>query len=173
MAKVTQKGRRMSIATPLGDDVLLIRKLVAREEMSGLFTYDVELLHEEAKSGRKAKTINAPEILGQSVTIAVNQDDGGSRTFSGIVTRFQQGRRTGRYSFYYAQVKPRVWALTQNQQNRIFQQISVPDILKKIFSSFTVSYALIGTFEKREFCVQYRESDFDFASRLMEEEGIY
>src|SRR5262249_43364141 len=51
---------------------------------------------------------------------------------------------------------------------------SVPDILKKVFDGFKVNYdGIQGTFDKRDYCVQYRESDFAFASRLMEEEGIY
>lgn len=63
--------------------------------------------------------------------------------------------------------------MTQNIQSRIFQHKSVPDILKKVFKGFEVSYEIQGEFQARNYCVQYRESDFDFASRLMEEEGIY
>jgi type VI secretion system secreted protein VgrG len=51
--------------------------------------------------------------------------------------------------------------------------MSVPDILDKVFKGFPISKQLQGTFKPRNYCVQYRESDFDFASRLMEEEGIY
>jgi type VI secretion system secreted protein VgrG len=51
--------------------------------------------------------------------------------------------------------------------------MSVPDILKKVFTGFQVKYELQDTYEPRNYCVQYRETDFDFASRLMEEEGIY
>ncbi|HRH46473.1 MAG TPA: type VI secretion system tip protein TssI/VgrG, partial [Pyrinomonadaceae bacterium] len=68
---------------------------------------------------------------------------------------------------------PHVWILTQNVQSRIFQHQTVPDILRKVFADFEVSYEIQGDFKPRNFCVQYRESDFDFASRLMEEEGIY
>src|SRR5690606_6064114 len=51
--------------------------------------------------------------------------------------------------------------------------MSVPDILKKIFEGFEVKWEIQGTFNPRNYCVQYRETDFGFASRLMEEEGIY
>src|SRR5262249_12530283 len=65
------------------------------------------------------------------------------------------------------------WLWTKNVQSRIFQQKSVPDILKEVLKGLDFSSEIQGTFEPRDYCVQYRESDFDFASRLMEEEGIY
>jgi type VI secretion system secreted protein VgrG len=58
-------------------------------------------------------------------------------------------------------------------QSRIFQQKTLPDILKEVLKGLDVSYQIQGTFAPREICVQYRESDFNFASRLMEEEGIF
>src|SRR5437588_127803 len=65
------------------------------------------------------------------------------------------------------------WLLTKRAQSRIFQHQSVPDILKKVLTGVDVAYEIQGTFEPRDYCVQYRETDFHFASRLMEEEGIY
>ena len=68
---------------------------------------------------------------------------------------------------------PEFWKLTKKAQSRIFQHKSVPDILKKVLEGLDVTYEIQGTFHPRDFCVQYRETDFNFASRLMEEEGIY
>src|SRR5436309_8152537 len=68
---------------------------------------------------------------------------------------------------------PEFWLLTRSAQSRIFQHISVPDILKKVLTGLNVDFQVRGTFHPRDFCVQYRETDFNFASRLMEEEGIY
>src|SRR5580698_4633718 len=71
-------------------------------------------------------------------------------------------------------VVPDVWKLTRKFQSRIFQHITVPDILKQVLSGFDASLVDIqGTFEQREYCTQYRETDFEFLSRMMEEEGIY
>jgi type VI secretion system secreted protein VgrG len=70
-------------------------------------------------------------------------------------------------------VVPKLWLLTKKVRSRIFQHLTVPDILKQVFTGFDVNYDITGTYYQRDFCVQYRESDFDFASRLMEEEGIY
>ena len=165
---ITQDGRMMSILTPLGKDELLINKLSAREGLSELFKFEVELLREEDKTPVKVEN-----ILGQSVAIAVQQRDGTSRFFNGMVSKFSLGNTDERYFYYYATVVPSVWVLTQKAQSRIFQNQSVMDILKKVFESFIVTYRTQGTYEPRNYCVQYRETDFDFASRLMEEEGIY
>jgi type VI secretion system secreted protein VgrG len=173
MGDITQKDRLISINTPLGDDYLLLRKISASEGISQLFSIDIELLHEEPKEGFKPTVIKPASILGKPVSMAVGQRDGSSRYFSGIINRFSQGTRNWRYSVYYATVVPHIWILTQNIQSRIFQQMNVPDILKQVFADFTVSFELQGDFKPRNYCAQYRESDFDFASRLMEEEGIY
>ncbi|HEX9963208.1 MAG TPA: type VI secretion system tip protein TssI/VgrG [Pyrinomonadaceae bacterium] len=169
----TQDGRLLSISTPLGKDFLLLKRMKASEGLSELFRIDVELLHEETGEGFEATPVDVEKILGKSVTLGITQRDGNTRMFNGIVSQFSQGTRDNRFSYYYATIVPSVWLLTQNVQSRIFQHISVPDILKKIFTGFEMIYEIQGTFHKRNYCVQYRESDFAFASRLMEEEGIY
>ncbi len=169
----TQKNRLLSISTPLGEDFLLLNRLTAIEEISSLFSYEVEVLHEETEPGYKTTVVDAASILGQGVSISIAQRDGTFRTLSGLVNHFSQGHRNTRFSFYYATIVPHAWLLTQIYQSRIFQHKSVPDILREVFKSFEVSYELQGNYKPRNYCVQYRETDFDFASRLMEEEGIY
>jgi type VI secretion system secreted protein VgrG len=169
----TQANRLMSISSPLGEDFLLINKLTATEGLSELFRFEVELLHEENEAGYEPTIVDIRKILGETVTVSVIARDGVSRNFCGIVANFSQGNRDKRFSYYYATIVPQVWVLTQKVQTRIFQHISVPDILKKIFEGFDVKWEISGDFKPRNYCVQYRESDFDFASRLMEEEGIY
>ncbi len=72
---------------------------------------------------------------------------------------------------------PEPFLLSRKTQSRIFQHnMIVPDILKEVLKGvdgLDVTWEIQGTFEPRDYCVQYRESDFAFASRLMEEEGIY
>jgi uncharacterized protein involved in type VI secretion and phage assembly len=70
-------------------------------------------------------------------------------------------------------VVPWLWFLTRSAGSRIFQDVSVPDILEHVLGDNDLEFRLTRTYEKRDYCVQYRESDFDFASRLMEEEGIF
>ena len=163
----------MRIATPLGKDFVLISTFTATEGLSQLFNIEVELLKEEAEPGITPTLIDPKSLIGKGVTITVETEEGTYRHFSGMVNRFSQGNRDVRFSYYNINVVPHVWMLTQNIQSRIFQQISVPEILKKVLKGFDLKFEMQGTFEPRNYCVQYRESDFDFISRLMEEEGIY
>lgn len=163
----------MAIYTPLGKDYFLINKFEADEGLSHLFKFEVELLHEELEADALPTPVDPATIIGKAVTVAIDQRDGTLREFTGIVNRFSQGYRDTRFSFYNATVVPHLWILTQRINSRIFQNISVPGILDELLKDFEWSNQLQGTFEKRNYCVQYRESDFDFASRLMEEEGIY
>ena len=169
----TQDGRLMSISTPLGKDFMLINRFTAHEGLSQLFSFDVELLHEETDAGYSPTAVDPKSLIGQAVTIFIESEDGAKREFTGMVNKFSQGNRDVRFSYYYISVVPHVWLLTQKSQSRIFQQMSVPDILKKVFAGFQVKHELQERYEPRNYCVQYRETDFDFASRLMEEEGIY
>ena len=170
---ITQEGRQLKIATPLGEDYLLLQRLAAKEGLSQLFEYELELLHEENEADDKPTFIDPNKILGKAVTIRIELRDGTERYFCGIVNQFAQGQRDDRFSYYQAVVVPHIWVLTQNLKSRIFQNLSVPDILKKVFAGFEVNYELQSNYEPRNYCVQYQETDFAFASRLMEEEGIY
>jgi len=169
----TQEGRLLKVTTPLDEDFLLIKRIRSREALSSLFHFDLELLREESEEGREATKVDPQQLLGQPMTIVAEQTDGTKRYFNGLCVNFTQGNRNTRFSKYRAELVPNVWVLTQVSQSRIFQNISVPDILRQVFDGFEIDIELPGTFEPRNYCVQYRESDWDFASRLMEEEGIY
>ncbi len=168
----TQDKRLLAIYTSLGKDFLLINRITASEGLSELYSIEVELLHEEDAAGFQATEVDPTEIIGTAVTVTIDQRDGTIRELTGIVNRFSQGTRDTRFSYYYAKIVPHVWILTQKKQSRIFQNLSVPDILRKVFEGFEVTWQIQGVTNKRNYCVQYRETDFDFASRLMEEEGI-
>src|SRR5262249_49162859 len=72
-----------------------------------------------------------------------------------------------------AEVVPKVWLLTRTVRSRVFQQKTVPQILSQVFQGYDIKTQYATSYEPRDYCVQYDESDFDFASRLMEEEGIF
>ncbi len=169
----TQKNRLLYLKTPLAEDFLLINRFSGSEGLSELFNYEVELVHEENDEGFEPTDVDIQSILGQAVTVRITQRDETTRTFSGIVNSFSKGTRSVRFSFYNATIVPHVWLLTQNVQSRIFQHKSVPEILREVFDGFEVSYEIQGDFKNRNISVQYCESDFDYASRLMEEEGLY
>jgi type VI secretion system secreted protein VgrG len=157
----------MEITTPLGND-LLFRGMHGREEMSRLSEFQLDLLSLKGD-------IKIDGILGKNVTVKVALPDDSTRYFNGFVTRFSAGGKLGRYYRYYAVMNPWLWFLTRTSDCRIFQDMTVPDIIKKVFGDEPAAdfrFDLTGKYKKWTYCVQYRETDFNFVSRLMEEEGI-
>ena len=167
MATYTQAGRSLLLQTPLGKDVLLIKRLQGREAVSTLFTFTLDLL------AARDSEIPFEGIIAQNVTVETILPDSTKRYFNGIVSRFSEGGRDEDFLYLHAHVVPTVWLLTKVVRSRVFQHITVPDILRDVFTGYQVQYDFIGIYRERDYCVQYRESDFDFVSRLMEEEGIY
>jgi type VI secretion system secreted protein VgrG len=158
----------MEFKSPLGQDLLFHRASV-QEELGRLSEYEIDLL--SAKPN-----IDFDKIVGQGVTILLELPNDKTRYFHGFVTRFVQSGMLGRYFAYRASVSPWLWFLTRTTNCRIFQGKSVPDILKEVFEAHgatDVKFDLTGNYGPWEYCVQYRESDFNFVSRLMEHEGIY
>ena len=168
---ISQENRLIKVATPWGPDVLLARSFTATEGLSTPFRIDLELMHETPPG--PPKLIDVKTVLGNPFAIRVMQADENVRFFHGLCSRFSQGNRDERFTYYRAELVPQVWLLTQRAQSRIFQHLNIPDILKKVLKGIDVIFEIQGTFHPRDYCVQYRETDFNFISRLMEEEGIY
>jgi type VI secretion system secreted protein VgrG len=165
----TQEYRAVAVATPLGKDELLFGRMTAAESLGRLFEFQIELLSENPN-------IKFDELLGQKLTIRLDLGKGKQRYFSGHVSSFSQYGTVGDLIAYRATVHPWLWFLTLTANCRIFQEKKIPDIIKEVFKDqgFTdYEEALSGNYQSWEYCVQYRESDFNFVSRLMEQEGIY
>jgi len=171
----TQENRLIAIDTPLGKDVLLLAGCHGIEGISGLFSFELNLLSEN-------HNITFEEIIGKNVTVSIILANGDKRFFNGIISSFSQGRGGGEaggdphFSHYTATMVPWLWLLKRTADSRIFQKLSVPDIVEKIFTEKEfLDYKLLlnDSYDKRDYCVQYRETDFNFISRLLEEEGIY
>ena len=162
-----EENRFLYIKSSLGPDELLLESFTGEEAISHLFSFQLELWSENA-------AIKFEDILGQAISFGVIGPEGCEpRHINGIVTSFAQLPGTFRLARYRATVSPKIWVLTRTQNLRIFQDKDVPDILKKVLQGFDVSWELHKSYPKREYCVQYRETDFNFISRLMEEEGIF
>jgi type VI secretion system secreted protein VgrG len=163
-------ARTFELTTPLGADALLFHRLSAREELSRLSDFQLDALSTRGD-------INVDDILGKNVTVKVELAGDKLRHFNGYVTRFAQVGMRGRYHAYQATVRPWLWFLTRRANCRIFQQMTVPDILKKVFNDHPgladTKFQLTASYRTWDYCVQYRETDFNFISRLMEQEGIY
>jgi type VI secretion system secreted protein VgrG len=166
----TQTNRQLSLTTPLGKDVLLLAAFSGREEMSRPFQYRLDLLSTR-------QDVAAKDLVGKNVTFTVAREQGTPRCFNGFVSRFSaggvlfQGLRQ-----YYAEVVPWLWFLSRTADCRVFQNKAVPEVVEQVFKDlgFTdYDWQLKGSHPKWEYCVQYRETDFDFVSRLLEQEGIF
>jgi len=169
MADPKQTDRPISVTTPLGPDKLLLIGISGQEAVSRLFRYQLDVL---AKIGTE---VPFDKLLGQSVTaqIQFHPKEPKKRYLNGICCRVSEEGQDGEFTTYHLEIVPKFWLASRKAQSRIFQQMSVPDILKKVLDGYDAAFELQGTFEKRDYCVQYRETDFNFACRLMEEEGIY
>ena len=164
----SQETRPMRVTTALGPDALLLIGLQGTEAISQLFSFRLDLLAENKTD------VPFEKVLGQKVTVELRlPDNKGSRFISGLANRISQGERDETFTAYSLEIVPQFWLLSRRAQSRIFQQVTVPDILKKVLAGLDVNFQLQGTYEPRDYCVQYRETDFNFASRLMEEEGIF
>jgi type VI secretion system secreted protein VgrG len=165
----TQENRLIAVATPLGDDILLLQGLTGNEGMSRLFRFDLDVLSEK-------NSISFKDIVGQNVTIRITLGDNTPRYFNGFVSRFAQSGSDVRFTHYQMEVVPWLWFLTRIADCRIFQGKTIPDIIKAVFDSRgfqDYKFSLTSTYDPREYCVQYRETDFNFVSRLMEQYGIF
>ncbi len=165
----TQDDRVIAINTPLGKDVLLLVSMSVQESISRLFRISAQLYSTNG-------SIDFTKIIGQRVSISLNLADGSKRYFNGFVSRFAQVGLDKRFTHYHAEIVPWLWFLTRRADCRIFQNMTIPDIVTKVFNDRGFGdfrNALQGDFEQREYCVQYRETDFNFVSRLMEQYGIF
>ena len=158
----------IKLTTPLGDKVLNFSTMTGVEELGRLFDYDLLAIATKNDLDPKA-------LLGKRVTIQLELSDQSYRYFNGVVTRFGLQGAQGAQFAYGMELRPWLWLATRRADTRIFQNQSVPDILKTVFGPYAgdFDFQLTGTYSPLEYCVQYRETDFNFVSRLMEQEGIY
>ncbi len=165
----TQANRLISLSTPLGDDKLLLAGFTGHEAVSRLFNFQLELL-------AGAVPIDFAQIIGKNVTISVIQADNTPRYFNGLVNRFALSGADTTFTHYQMEVVPWTWMLTRFADCKIFHGKAVGDIIQQVFSDrgFTdFQISLSATYSPIEYCVQYRESDFNFISRIMEQNGIF
>ena len=154
---------------------LFFRRMQGREELGRLPEYRIELMRAQALSRLKPD-----DFLGTKVSVKVtnvDEDKPYERYFNFWVVAMEQGGVIGTFDIYRMELRPWLWHLTLSADSRIFQNKDVKEILKAVFGDYTTAQfddtGLTATYRKRDFCVQYRETDFEFVSRLMEEEGIY
>jgi type VI secretion system secreted protein VgrG len=165
----SQENRFISLSTPLGDDVLLLEGFSGHEAISHLFSFHLDLLSEH-------DPIDFSKVIGKNVTITLGPLEERPRYFNGVVSRFAASGTDNRFTRYQMEIVPWTWMLTRYADCKIFHNKKVGDILEQVFQGrgFTdYKLSLNGSYSPLEYCVQYRETDFNFISRLMEQNGIF
>ena len=171
----TQDGRGMALSTPCGKDTFLLAGLSGHEGLSRLYEYRLDALVPDAKLAQVAWD----SLLGKDACVVLNGPDGTTpaRYFSGIVARVGQGEAAGgetQLTRFRLDLVPKLWLTTRRARSRTFHQQTVKEIVTAVLGDHSIapSWLADGPDEPRDYCVQYRETDFNFISRLLEEEGI-
>ncbi len=166
----SQIEQQFRVKTPLGDDVLLLDSFTGEEGISKPFRFVFRLLCENPSLDMKG-------LLTKPLVLTMRLPDDTERHIHGIINRMVQLEYGGEgLVAYEAEVVPWLWFLSLFSDCRIFQKKSVQEIVEQVFQDrgFTdYKFQLQGSYPKREYCVQYRETDLNFVSRLLEEEGIF
>jgi len=154
----------------LDPSIFTVVRFQGTEGISELFSFEVQLVSENPD-------IDFSKVVNKQATLTMKRGNE-DVPVSGIVTNFSLTGKTANYVTYQATLKPRLQRLALSHRSRIFQKMTVKDILKTVLqeqglSSSDVEFALQGSYSQREYCVQYQESDLNFVNRLMECEGMY
>lgn len=181
MSDTKQSDRILEIETPLGKDELLIETFEGEEHLSDLFRFRLAARSEN-------KSIDPNGIIGKGVTVGLelaNESDSSDRQiryFHGVVERFGKTKHESDNAFYTIELVPWFALLSRRANCRIFQDLTAVEIIRRLFDFWKSEYPSLvayhdktssGKYRSRDYCVQYRETDLDFVSRLMEEEGIF
>ncbi len=167
---LTQTDRIATLYSPLGETTLVLQSLGITEQLGRLFSLEIGAISENGN-------LKPDNLLGKSVSVELKCPRGGNRYFHGFVNRFSRTPESDTRNFSYRiTAVPWLWFLTRNSDCRIFQNKKVEEILKDVFGRRGFSdfkFKLSGSYTPWEYCVQYRETDFNFISRMLEQEGIY
>ncbi len=169
MAIYTQANRPMRVDTVLGSDVLLLEGFQGTESVSEPFAFRLDLLSE-------TEDLDPLEVLRKPMQITLQLHNGGPRVIHGLVRRFAQLGQERHLTHYRAELVPWLSFLALSRDSRIYQRLTVPEIIEQVFRALGYSdfeFRTQQSYPKREYCVQYRETHLDFVSRLMEEEGLF
>ena len=172
MGQYTQDNKPLGIETPLGKDILLLEAVRGTETLSRPFSFELDMVSEETP-------IDPSRIVGKEVSFRINNADNSPRWFNGWVKRLIfLGAGEKRFTRWRAEIVPGLWFLTLTSDCRIWQNQSYDQIVLSLLRDDHQKYVAIesrlqGSYAKRDYSVQYRETDLGFVSRLLEHEGIF
>jgi len=147
------------------DEELYVLRAEGQEEISRLFSFEVLV-------AAAADDLDLSKPVGSAAVLTVEGAQG-QRHVHAMVRRFEQQESGRDYTVYRVELVPRAWRLLQRRDCRIFQNKTTQQIVAEVLARVDVSFRLHGTPRPREYCVQYRESDWAFVSRLLAEEGMF
>ena len=151
-------------------DQFLVIRYRGSEGLCQLYRFEIELSSSEA-------SVTFDDIVGKPAVLSI-ANKYGHRWFHGIVSRFEMTGETVGQTYYRAELVPGLWLLTHRYNSRIFQQKSIKDIITQVITDGGIESdrvdvnGLTRTYPALEYCCQYRETDYNFICRLMEQEGI-
>jgi type VI secretion system secreted protein VgrG len=164
------ENRPLKMSGSYKDKNLRLKSAIIEEAFNTLTRARIEFVSRD-------RGLNLRDVVGFTMNLEIDLKGGGTRKFLGTCVSVEYLGLYKGNGHFLAEVRPWLWFLTRKQDCRIFQDVTVPEIIQELISehgfSAHLEKKLTESYEKREFCVQYRETDFDFISRLMEEEGIY
>ena len=167
--QISQMFRSAEVIGPWGRDATLLLRVEVEEELGRPFEMSVDFL-------AQGMVLDPAEALGAPMSVRLERDDGGTRFFHGYVSRLEDLTHREDGEGWRVTLVPWLWFLSRRQDCRIFQRRNVPEIIAAVFSRYDIAEVedrLSLGYQNRPYCVQYRETDLDFVSRLMEEEGIH
>ncbi len=169
--RFNQDRRLVRVESPLDAEMLMVHRFEGREAVSQPFDFRVELLSPYAYLELKT-------LIGQPLRLILRTHVDTDRSFHGYVREFARTGSDGGFARYEARLSPWFWFLSHRTNCRIFQDLSLIDIVRQVFDEYgALADARFDVSEGRypvlPYCVQYNESDFDFVSRLFEDAGIH
>jgi type VI secretion system secreted protein VgrG len=167
MADYQQSDRRFRVTTAAGPDALLLIGFRGTEGLSQLFQFHLDLI------ALAEAPVDFAKVLGQPAVVELDLPNGEVRYFHGIISRLSQGGKDDTFIHYRGELVPFFWLLTKQQRSRIFQHQTAKEILTKVLEGIPLKWDVREKQATRDYCTQYRETDFAFASRIMQDEGIY
>ena len=168
--QLNQDQNFIGVSTSLGENVFAVTGMHCDDSISIPFRYTLDLVSDN-------QAIKPEDLVGNPIDFWMILRDGSKQDLNGYVSQFSTGmlRKDGLRK-YQVVVMPWFWLLTKTKNSVIFQNMNVKDIIQQVFSDYgfvDFKFSVSKTFMKRDYCVQYAESAFDFVSRLMEEEGLF
>lgn len=119
-----------------------------------------------------SRPVSFQSILGHAATVELQHPSGDPRYFNGIIREITEIERDKHLIHYRAELVPAFQYWQHRVRSRVFQWTTIPALLNVVLDGLRVNACLATDYPTRAYCVQYQESDFAFACRLMEEEGI-